>query len=74
MLCMSQDWPLCQRVSHQEGGVGGSSHNISTEMDAEKFDDEFSLMATLSSNNKLAELEDSGTCFMDNGSSHHMTG
>jgi hypothetical protein len=48
----------------------------STEMDAfaEKFDDEFSLVATLSSNNKLAEFEDSGAWFVDSGSSRHMTG
>jgi hypothetical protein len=48
---------------------------ISIEMDAfvEKFNDEFSLVAILSSNNKLAELEDSGAWFMDSGSSRHMT-
>jgi len=46
----------------------------STEMDVfeEKFDDEFSLVATLSSSNRLVELEDSGAWFVDNGSSHHM--
>jgi hypothetical protein len=47
----------------------------STEMDAfaEKFEDEFSLVASLSSNN-VAELEDSGVWFVDSGSSHHMMG
>jgi hypothetical protein len=48
----------------------------STEMDAfaEKFEDEFSLVASLSSSSRLAELEDSGAWFVDSGSSHHMTG
>jgi hypothetical protein len=48
----------------------------SIEMDAfaEKYDGEFSLVATLSSNNKLAELEDSGAWFVDSGSSCHMMG
>jgi hypothetical protein len=41
---------------------------------AEKFEDEFSLVASLSINNRLAELEDSGAWFVDSGSSHHMTG
>jgi hypothetical protein len=46
------------------------------EMDAfaEKFDEEFSLVATFSSNNRLAEFEDSGAWFVDSGSSHRMTG
>jgi hypothetical protein len=48
----------------------------STEMDAfaEKFEDEFSLVATLSSSNRLADFEDSGAWFVDNGSSLHMMG
>jgi hypothetical protein len=48
----------------------------STEMNAfaEKFDDEFSLVSTLSSNSRLAKFEDSGAWFVDSGSSHHMTG
>jgi len=48
----------------------------SIEMDAfvEKIDDEFSLVATLSSNNKLAELEDSGAWFVENGLSRLMIG
>jgi hypothetical protein len=41
---------------------------------AEKFDGEFSLVATLSSSSRLAELEDSGAWFEENGSSCHMTG
>jgi hypothetical protein len=41
---------------------------------AEKFDDEFSLVATLSSSSRLVELEDSGAWFVDSGSSRHMTG
>jgi hypothetical protein len=47
----------------------------SPEMDAfaDKFDDEFSLVATLSSSNILAKFEDSGAWFMDSGSSCHMT-
>jgi hypothetical protein len=47
----------------------------STEMDAfaKKFDDEFSLVSTLSSNNRLAEFEDSGVWFVESGSSCHMT-
>jgi hypothetical protein len=47
----------------------------STEMDAfaEKFDDEFSLVATLSSSSRLAEFEDSKAWFVDSGSSRHMT-
>jgi hypothetical protein len=50
--------------------------STSTEIDefAEKFEDEFSLVASLSSNNRLAELEDSGAWFVDSGSSRHMTG
>jgi hypothetical protein len=39
---------------------------------AEKFEDEFSLVISLSINIRLAELEDSGAWFMDSGSSHHM--
>jgi hypothetical protein len=39
---------------------------------AEKFEDEFSLVASLSSSSRLAELEDSGAWFMDSGSSRHM--
>jgi hypothetical protein len=48
--------------------------STSTEIDkfAEKFEEEFSLIASLSSNNRLAELEDSGAWFVDNGSSRHM--
>jgi hypothetical protein len=75
---MSQDWPLCQQVSQEEEEEGGGrgSSTTSTEMDAfaEKFEDEFSLVATLSSSNRLAELEDSGAWFVDSGSSRHMTG
>ena len=49
--------------------------SASTEIDefAEKFEDEFSLVASLSISSRLAELEDSGAWFVDNGSSHHMT-
>jgi hypothetical protein len=45
-------------------------------MDAfvEKFKDESSLVVTLSNSNRLAELEDSGAWFVDNGSSRHMMG
>jgi hypothetical protein len=48
----------------------------STEMDAfaEKFKDEFSLVATLSSSSRLAEFEDSRAWFVDSGSSRQMTG
>jgi hypothetical protein len=48
----------------------------STEMDAfaKKFEDEFSLVDTLSSSSRLAEFENSGAWFMDSGSSRHMTG
>jgi hypothetical protein len=48
----------------------------STEIDVfvEKFDDDFSLVATLSSNNRLVEFEDIGAWFIENGSSHHMMG
>jgi hypothetical protein len=47
----------------------------STEMDAfaEKFEDEFSLIVTLSSSNRLAEFEDSKAWFMDSESSRYMT-
>jgi hypothetical protein len=41
---------------------------------ANKFEDEFSLVATLSSSSRLAELEDSGAWFVGSGSSRHMTG
>jgi hypothetical protein len=41
---------------------------------AEKFEDEFSLVATLSSSCRLVEFEDSGAWFVDSGSSRHMTG
>jgi hypothetical protein len=56
----------------KESEVATSS---STEMDAlaEKFDDEFSLVATLSSSSRLVEFEDSGAWFVDSGSSRHMT-
>jgi hypothetical protein len=40
---------------------------------AEKFDDEFSLVATLFSSNIVYELEDSLAWFVDSGSSCHMT-
>jgi hypothetical protein len=40
----------------------------------EKFEDEFSLVVTLSSSSRLAEFEDSGAWFMDSGSSRHITG
>jgi hypothetical protein len=60
----------------EEGEESEVAATTSIEMDAfaEKFDDEFSLVATLSSNNRLAELEDSGAWFVESGSSRHMTG
>jgi hypothetical protein len=63
----------CPNKKKKESEVATTT---STEMDAfaEKFDDEFSLVATLSSSNRLAEFEDSGAWFVDNGSSRHMTG
>jgi hypothetical protein len=47
----------------------------STDMDAfaKKIEDEFSLVSSLSINNRLAKLEENGSWFMDSGSSHHMT-
>jgi hypothetical protein len=49
--------------------------STSTEIDefAEKFEEEFSLVSFLSSNN-FAELEDIGACFVDSGSSCHIMG
>jgi hypothetical protein len=43
-------------------------------MDAfvEKFEDEFSLVASLLSSS-VVELEDNGVWFVDNASSHHLT-
>jgi hypothetical protein len=72
MLCMSQGWPLCKPVS-QQGGT--CSNNISTKIDefAEKFEEEFSLVASLLSSSRLAELEDIGAWFVGSGSSFHMT-
>jgi hypothetical protein len=63
----------CPTRKKKESEVAATT---STEMDAfaEKFDDEFSLVATLSSSNRLAEFEDSGAWFVDSGSSRHMTG
>jgi hypothetical protein len=48
----------------------------STEIDAlaEKFEDSFFLVATLSSSNRLVQFEDSGAWFVDNGPSRHMAG
>jgi hypothetical protein len=62
-----------QEEEEKEAEVAATT---STKMNAfaEKFEDEFSLVASLSSNNRLAELEDSGAWFVDNGSSRHMTG
>jgi hypothetical protein len=71
----------CHKTSHyankcpnkKESEVAATSSN---EMDAfaEKFEDEFSLVATLSNNNRLAKFEDNGTWFVDSGSYRHMTG
>jgi hypothetical protein len=41
---------------------------------AEKFDDKFSLVVTLSRSGILVELEDSGAWFLYSGSSHYMMG
>jgi hypothetical protein len=62
----------CPNNKKKESEVAATA---STEMDAfaEKFEDEFSLVATLSSSSRLAEFEDSGAWFMDSGSSRHMT-
>jgi hypothetical protein len=73
----------CQKTSHyaskcpnkkkkKESEVAATT---SIEMDAlaEKFDDEFSQVAALSSSSRLAEFEESGAWVVDNGSSHHMT-
>jgi hypothetical protein len=63
-------------VSQQEEKKSKVETTTYTEMYAfaKKFDDEFSLVATLSSSNRLVEFEDSGAWFVDNGSSRHMTG
>jgi hypothetical protein len=63
----------CPNKKKKESDVAATT---SIEMDAfaEKFNDEFSLVATLSSSNRLAELEHSGAWFVDSGSSRHMTG
>jgi hypothetical protein len=74
----------CHKTSHYASQCPNKKKNkkelevaatASTEMNAfaEKFDDEFSLVATLSSSSRLTELEDNGAWFVDNGSSHHMT-
>jgi hypothetical protein len=62
----------CPNKKKKEAQVAATT---STEIDefAEKFEEEFSLVASLSSNS-VAELEDIGAWFMDSGSSHHMTG
>jgi hypothetical protein len=62
----------CQKTGHYANKCPNKESEVaattSTEMDAfaDKFDDEFSLVPTLSISSKLAEFEDSG-------SSHHMT-
>jgi hypothetical protein len=64
---------VSQEEEEEEAEVAAST---STEIDefAEKFEEEFSLVASLSSNKQIAELEDSGAWFVDSGSSRHMTG
>ena len=61
----------CPNKKNKEAEVATTT---STEMDAfaEKFEDEFSLVATLSSSCRFAEFEDSGAWFVDSGSSCHM--
>jgi hypothetical protein len=75
MLFLSQDWPLCQLVFQEEEEGGTGSNNNITEINefVEKFEEEFSLVAFLSSSS-FTDLEDSGAWIMDNGSSRHMKG
>jgi hypothetical protein len=58
----------------EEEGGGTCSNNIILLIDefAEKFEEDFSL-GSLFSSNSVAELEDIGAWFVDNGSSRHMT-
>jgi hypothetical protein len=77
MICMSQDCHYAsqcpkKKKKKEEAQVATTT---STEIDefAEKFEEEFSLVASLSSNS-VAELEDIGAWFVDNGSSFHMIG
>jgi hypothetical protein len=70
----------CHKIGHYASKCPNKKESkvaatTSTEMDAfvEKFEDGFSLIATLSSNSRLAEFEDSGAWFVDSGSSRHMT-
>jgi hypothetical protein len=48
--------------------------SIEIDVFVQKFEDEFSLVASLSTSSRLAELEDHGAWFVDSGSSRHMTG
>jgi hypothetical protein len=73
----------CQKIGHyasqcpnkkEEESEVATTTSIEMDAFAKKFDDEFSLVETLFSNNRFAELEESGAWFMDNGSSRHMTG
>jgi hypothetical protein len=68
----------CHKSGHYANKCRNKKSEVATtssiEMDAfaEKFDDEFSLVATLSSSDRLVELEDNRSWFVDSGSSHHM--
>jgi hypothetical protein len=50
-----------------------TSSSIEIDYFAEKFKEEFSLVASLSSSSNFTDLEDSGEWFVDYGSSRHMT-
>jgi hypothetical protein len=70
----------CHKTGHyasqcpnkKEAQVAAST-SIEIDDFAEKFEEEFSLVTSLSSSS-VAELEDIGVWFVDSGSSRHMTG
>jgi hypothetical protein len=71
---------VCHKIGHYDNKFPNKKKELevaattSIEMDvfAKIFEDGFSLVSTLSSNNRLTEFEDSGEWFRDSGSSHHM--
>jgi len=76
MLCMSQDWPLCEAMSIQKERGKNETHTTAlADIDdfAKKFDKEFCLVFFLSSRNSTG-YEDNGAWIVDNGSFRHMTG
>jgi hypothetical protein len=70
----------CHKTGHYASKCPNKESEVATttsiEMDAfaEKFEDKFCLVATLSSSCRLVEFEYNGAWFVDSGSSHHMTG